>query len=284
MDRLASVYEKLAGKFVLTSFECGGSEPTIHPQIQDVMNLVTRYGPASIPCNNSRHPKKWLPEAADRVFIRAALHPQGEEKFDKFLKYLLIAKDMGEVTSVIYVVHPERMDKVHEYRDLFEPHGIEFTPTPFQDVYQGRRYPQSYTKEEREFCGWTGVGGWYQMIYPQIRNRQFAGIPCVAGQQSLYIEPTGHLRRCLYDPKRIDGPAEKAKPCQVKHCGCGLLLEELSLLDERTWNCWRTRIGLSVLQHDSRSAEQVTKDNLAIYQRLMQERGRDPNATVASEH
>ena len=62
---------------VVISLECGGGEPTVHPQFAELAAILTRYGVLSFPSNNSQDPKRWLPKAnPERIFMRSTLHPE----------------------------------------------------------------------------------------------------------------------------------------------------------------------------------------------------------------
>lgn len=229
LDSLRKMYADM-GRFTVTSFECGASEPTLHPQIKDLISLTASYGAVSIPTNNSIPPERWIPESgANHVYMRAALHPQGEENLEMFIQHLLTARNMGAHVSCIYVAHPSRLNKISEYKNIFGACDIPMALTAFTGEYQGRNYPESYTNSERDLLG-IETQGWYSRLSSEIICREFNGIPCLAGYRSLYIGTDGELRRCLYDQSILDNPYDRAMPCRVKWCGCGLLLEDLNNL------------------------------------------------------
>lgn len=256
---LAAIEARYQGfkDFVLTTLECQKGEPTLHPQLGELLKVCTRYGMVSMPSNNSQDPARWLPEeAAPRVSLRAALHPQGEKDLTGFTSRLLKARDMGAQVSTIYVCHPKRLAKAKEYQEYFAKYNIETTLTPFDGEYQGKTYPLAYTKEERRLLGDDNTTYWYHTLSTEIPTRNFSGIPCLAGYRSLIMDPTGGVYRCLYDLAKLDTPLEAPLPCRVSHCGCGLLLAELNTHDATMWNGWREKAGLEPMPADKMNNEE----------------------------
>ena len=269
---LEAIYDKL-DSFVVTTLECGGSEPTIHPQIRDILELALRHGPVSVPTNNSLPPAKWLPQVNPRnMLVRAALHPQGEKHLDAFLNRLLQIRETGADIRVVFVAHPARIEDVERYVDLFQEKNILMEITPFVGEWEGKQYLYSYTQEERDRLYISEDSYWYTRLSSETSIRDFSGIPCLAGYRSFYIDPQGEFHRCLYDSLVLKEPLKKAAPCRVDYCGCGLLLEKLSTLgDARYWNhYWRGMARLPALTvDDPRAPEEIYQDLQAIYWDLM---------------
>ncbi len=276
LARLEEVYAACSG-LTITTLECGGSEPTIHPQIQDILEIALRYGPASIPTNNSLDPQRWLPRTnPQNMLVRAALHPQGEQKLDDFLERLLKVRASGADIRVVWVAHPERFDDLKRLKDYFGKHAIIMDVTAYQGEWNGRPYPLSYTPDERNLLGIGEDSYWYQRLAAETAVRDFSRIPCLAGCRSIYIAADGSLYRCLYDKTPLQSPLNKAAPCRVANCGCGLLLEELSTLgDPVFWDYWRKVAGRPPLnREDPRSAEERYQDYRAVYWELMRRFGK----------
>jgi MoaA/NifB/PqqE/SkfB family radical SAM enzyme len=280
LERLRAIYEASRNALMVTALECGASEPAMHPQIREIMSLAAEYGIISMPTNNSIPPERWLPTAVGpRLLIRAALHPRGEEHLPRFLENLLRARAQGARVMVIFVAHPGRFGKIGRYRDFFRQHQIPVWLTLFSGSFQGRAYPQSYTPEQIEFMQ-VDQNWWYTRLYPEIRCRDFSGIPCLAGWKSLFIDPDGNLRRCLYDPKVLPTPLSRAVPCRVGNCGCGLLLQELSIYDTGFINYWRELAGQPLLPRDALKPDERFSVQQARYWALMRRHGKiapEPN-------
>ncbi len=234
MEAIRQAFEKIDADVIVTSLECQGGEPTIHPQFAELVALCSEFGAVSFPSNNSQNPQRWLPDDhASRLYIRSALHPEGEEMLEKYTDHARYLIDAGADFACIFIAHPERMDMIDEYRAHFEKYGIPFFPSAFIGTYEDKKYPHSYSDEEKTMLGLDNTDTyWAHKIQPHTnRCRNFRGIPCLAGYKSIVIGAKGSLRRCGYDKRPLDKPLDKAEPCEINHCGCGLLLEKLNTIE-----------------------------------------------------
>lgn len=223
---LRNTYQKIISNNIKSSFECGGSEPTLHPQIKRILDIVSDFGSVSIPTNNTIDPDNWLPvNKAEKFFVRCALHPYNEEKFSKFKYKILKMKSLGAKVACIFVATPNRLKLIKYYYDIFNKIGILFKPIPFDGIWNDKKYPQSYTENEKDLI-FKRQKNWYERLKPYMFIRNFKGIPCLAGKNLLYISPN-NVKRCLYDRTPLYS-YDKIRPCNSNYCGCGLFLKELN--------------------------------------------------------
>jgi len=231
LDQMEVFLNDLSDKDASFSFECGASEPALHPQIKDLIKLLLKYGEVSIPTNNSIDPDLWLPEGdCGRLKLRCALHPENEKTIDDFVLRMLHIKSKGARVSCIFCASPDRLYKIKEYSKFFEEKQIPFTVIPLVGEFGGKVYPQAYTQEDQKLI--FGIKreedrDWYQKIKPLIPTRDFYDIPCFAGFSLFYID-SKEIFKCLYDRKPLEKPFKGATPCRVHDCGCGFFLEEFS--------------------------------------------------------
>jgi len=159
-------------------------------------------------------------------------------------------------------------------------------PVAFLGEHNGKRYPNSYTAEERELIGLNQESRyWYHKLEPHAtRIRNFRGIPCIAGCRNMFIGRDGSVRRCLYDKRKLDAPLEKPEPCGVKNCGCGLMLDKLNSTEAHDfYNNWGPAAGYKLIDlsplFEVASPEGLNEDmfreGAAIYDELMRAYGKD---------
>jgi organic radical activating enzyme len=277
----------IKAELIVFSLDCGGGEPTVHPQFPELIQLLSSYGPVSFPSNNSQKPERWLPrEFAKRLTIRSAIHPEAEEKFDRYIANARYLTEAGCNFCALYIAHPERISKVAAYRERCVSEGIPFFPVAFLGEHNGKRYPNSYTAEERELIGLNQESRyWYHKLEPHAtRIRNFRGIPCIAGYRNMFIGRDGSVRRCLYDKRKLDAPLEKPEPCGVKHCGCGLMLAELNSTEAHDfYNNWGPAAGYEPINLSSLLKmatpeglnEDLFHEGIAIYDELMRAYAKD---------
>ncbi len=235
LDRIEQVYRQIRARMIITSFECGGGEPTVHPQFPELLRICSKYGGVSFPTNNSQNPKRWLPlETAKRIHVRSALHPEAEEDLDRYCENARYLMDAGCRFDSVFIAHPTRLSKYTQFREYFQQRNVPFGPYPFNGDYNGKTYPQSYTEAEKEMiCLNDPDTHWISRVNPHVtRIRNFRGIPCTAGYRSVYIKSDGTVLRCAYDQERVlDGLLAKPEICGVSNCGCMLQLEKLDQVE-----------------------------------------------------
>lgn len=273
LKKISEFYDKIEG-FIVTSMECGAGEPTLHSQIKDILEIAVSKGAVSIPTNNSLSPKKWMPSNPGRVLMRAAFHPSSEQDIDGYTDRILQAKDMGANVSIIFVLHPMRLEKGKMYQEFFKKYEIKFTFMGFEGEFEGKKYPLSHSKEEQELIGSTS-SYWLHRLSFDMTTRDFQGIPCMAGCASVYITPEGFIRRCLYDKNKMEKLNSESLPCTVQKCGCGLHLVELNTYDSSFWNYWRALAKMELIPNtDSMNEDQLYQVKREKYFELMKKYGK----------
>jgi organic radical activating enzyme len=291
LERIDKAYSQIHSKVIGTQFDCGGGEPTVHPQFPELVKICSQHGAVDIVSNNSRDPERWLPkDTARKIFIRSAVHPESETKIDRYLKYARYLIDAGCHFRAVYVAHPTRVAKIPEYRDLFRKYGVPFNAVSFIGTFEGRSYPHSHTEQEKRLIGLDDESRyWYHRIEPHTgRIRNFRGIPCIAGYRYIYITKEGEFRRCIYDENRtLDSPLTKPEPCGVKKCGCGMWLEKLNAIQTPgTYNFYGVMAGVEPVPTDwmepfartlgyEGAETAMTVESIEMYDALMAAYGKD---------
>ena len=289
-------FSLIKSKMIVTSLECGGGEPTVHPEFADLLRLCAQYGVVSFPTNNSQNPRRWFPNGlGGRIEIRAALHPEGEEDLTRFLQYARHLIEDGCDFRCVFVAHPTRLVKIKFYIDRFAAEEVPFLAIPFIGRYNGQSYPYSYTEEQQKLLEYVKPG-LVQKMRPDHaikigshvnRVRNFRGIPCLAGYRHIYISEDGRMQRCLYDQRAIEGLLSAATPCEVKSCGCGLFLENLNFSQTPDFfDFFAEKAGFDALSLDWKEAAArrlgyqdaetgLAAEYMAMYDALMAAYGKD---------
>jgi organic radical activating enzyme len=274
LDKLTKVFQKI-GSFTVTNFECGSGEPTIHPQIKSMIEICAQYGAVSIPTNNSINPDLWLPSSFSKnILVRMALHPIGEKDVKGFTDRALKISNSGASVSIVFVAHPDRLNKIESYKEHFSKNGLRFQLSAFIGDHAGLHYPESYTDSEKILLGLGHNSDWYQRLHTEMTIRNFKNIPCIAGQNFLYIDGDARLLRCLYDTESIEEPFTETVPCRVEKCGCRLLLKDLNTHTPDFWNQYRKMCGYPLLENSPRSNEDIYQEKSKVYWTLMKKYGK----------
>lgn len=85
-----------------------------------------------------------------RLNVNASFHPT-QTKIDDFLRQVLFLREHGIEVPIIYVMWPPFFKRFEQDFEVFNKHRVLVYIFRFQGVFKGKRYPQAYTEEERQF-------------------------------------------------------------------------------------------------------------------------------------
>ncbi|WP_433731727.1 radical SAM protein [Actinoplanes sp. CA-051413] len=208
-----------------------GGEPFLFPGFADLCAGLTRRNWISINTNLAS-PDLVAEFAANadptRVAkIVAALHVPERERLvlplETYAESFRILRSAGFDVVALYVLYPPLLPRLREDLAALDALGVEpLRAKVFKGVYDGRRYPEGYTDEERELI--LANSGDYVFNRPYLDGKlAFPGESCTAGMTSFKVTVTGDVRRCASVPtgygNLYDGtfqPAELADGCPAR--------------------------------------------------------------------
>ncbi len=85
-----------------------------------------------------------------RLYIQGTFHPLSTH-VENFLKQLLFLRKHGIETPVLYVAYPPHLKRFEADFKIFNKHNFLVHIRRFVGGYKGKRYPDAYTDEERQF-------------------------------------------------------------------------------------------------------------------------------------
>lgn len=208
-----------------------GGEPFTYPGFEEIILNASRvHWPINITTNLSKDLSSFTAAADPRkISLSVSFHPQYHDA-DKFIRTLSALRAKGFHGCNNIVAYPPFMDKLPGWLAQFEAAGHPLKINPFIGEYQGRRYPDSFTPQERKLMGMGD--NWAEQ-----KKRKRA--ECGAGCCSALILPDGSVTRCgqagdravfgnFFDKdfKLLPAPA----PCEDEFCPC----EEWRTIPEST--------------------------------------------------
>jgi len=227
--------ERLGEAQVLVS---GGGEPASHPDFPILLTDLSELHHVGVDTNLSWRGEQ-LRELAgglspERVRFHASFHPS-ETTLDDFIAKLKELAGPGFRCETRWVAYPPFLDRLSGYRVRFASEGLRFSVTPFCGQWQGRRYPESYSSQERRAILGDPAGEPDAPADP-VRHlmRRAADTPggrlCRAGSSYGCIMPDGMFYRCREHAMRgmppvgsfLDGPLPphgEPSPCRASSCG-----------------------------------------------------------------
>jgi hypothetical protein len=156
--------------------------------------------------------------------VYAACHIQERLERDNlgvFLDNVRRLQEGGYPVTVNYVMYPPVIPRFERDSAFFRDRGVDLVPKSFKGVYGGRRYPQSYTPEERALIRRYAPDDRFAAEVPNYRNWR-----CNAGHKLIRILEDGTVTRCVSDKTVLGNVFERfalfADPqaCPATRCPC----------------------------------------------------------------
>lgn len=212
-----------AGRFQI---EVAGGEPCCHPDLITLLRGASRWHGLRVVTNLSLGVESFIGELDPRdVSWSVSIHPTQAELDGLIAKLQRLAAAGFRVTSSL-VAYPDFFDRLEGWRERVAEAGIECFLNPFQGVWRGRSYPQSYSDEEAVLLDRTALREACDLRMGRTSPR---GRPCAAGRRHLRIWPDGAIYRCCAATELGLGPlghirderiplAEHDMPCLSERC------------------------------------------------------------------
>jgi MoaA/NifB/PqqE/SkfB family radical SAM enzyme len=134
---------------------------------------------------------------------------------ETYVENFLACREKGFSIVADVVAYPGYFEGLPEYRQYFLKHGIQIQLSPYKGIYRGRRYPESYTQQEREML----IPGMIDSFYTR-------GKLCNAGYNIMISNCHGQVQPCyvinrtmghIYEKITLE---RKLMKCPFDFCGC----------------------------------------------------------------
>lgn len=230
LDKLVHAWKRIYDLYGKAHIDILGGEPSIYPQINEFLLELTKYHEIVITTNLSGSFDKLLDMANEdqinNIFrIAATFHPLFAD-IDTFLTKAKKIDSKINNFGVVYLAYPPQIKQINKYKNIFEKENLEFSLLTFWGEYNGKKYPESYTDEEKLLIGLNVARRGDEKFQTEPFNPN--GKMCNAGHKYALIDPDGtvlscggaavNLKKNLFDPnfKLL----EKPMICPSKSCPC----------------------------------------------------------------
>lgn len=207
-----------------------GGEPFLFPDFVQLCQGLTRRHYISINTNLSIDNLLSFSNIIDPnrvLFINAALHiaerELKNESVNKFIDNIIILQNRRFNVKALYVVYPPLIDRFADDISRLREGGVQrISPKVFKGVYNGKRYPDNYTENEKIKI--MNKSKDYQFNKPYLEGQMsFTGQQCTAGKRFFKINVTGDIQRCATVKGNYGNlylgtfkPNEVVQPCPAK--------------------------------------------------------------------
>jgi len=240
------IWENILERYGKAHISVTGGEPFSYPNFIELLSELTRYHTFEFSTNFSLDAGPFMAKIKNNtVRINPSFHPE-YPSVEEFLSKYLLLRDAGYSMGVVTIVgYPPMLDKIGEYKKVFEAHNIGVVIFPFRGPHAGGTYPDAYTREERGLLKKLGAGissGINEEINQKYnidgKAESDRDKPCFMGTRYAKIVPNGDAFRCcaaVWTPEKtweswghigniIDGTfsfEKEPQPCKTKgECRC----------------------------------------------------------------
>lgn len=213
------------------TFGFTGGEPFVYPRFTEICSRIIEHDDFMIALDTNlaiRDINRFIETVPPSKveYIYASLHIAERERvgggLDKFLDYVLLLQKKGYRIGVNYVMYPPFFERVERDYKYCHDRGIDISLKLFKGVYAGKKYPHSYTMQQKEVMF---------SLFPELKKKgavtkSLFGLRCKAGRNLIRVLSNGDVVRCAGDFtllgniftgfKLYDSP----RPCIAKVCPC----------------------------------------------------------------
>jgi aryl-alcohol dehydrogenase-like predicted oxidoreductase/MoaA/NifB/PqqE/SkfB family radical SAM enzyme len=228
-------WNDIYNKYGSIRIEITGGEPFLYPNFIQIVKKLSSIHTVKVTTNMSGDIEAFVREISPEIVnLDLNFHPLFAD-IETFLRKTLLLKSAGFKIGVCYLAYPPQMKQMNRFRRRFEEAGINFALAAFWGEYQGKRYPDSYTEEEREVIR-PFLGDIDRIIY-HLKGKSPKGKLCNAGHTYAVVQADGNVVRCGQIADKFIGNImnkdfhlfEKPVPCEAETCPCN---EYINLIEE----------------------------------------------------
>jgi MoaA/NifB/PqqE/SkfB family radical SAM enzyme len=178
----------MAQKYGRCYIVVNGGEPFTYPAFGDIILRISRvHWPINITTNLSTDLEAFTAAADPRkISLSVSFHPDYHDA-GKFIEALSRLRGRGFQGCNNIVAYPPLMPGLPGWLKQFEAAGHPLKINPFIGEYDGKRYPESFTPQERAAMG---------MGEDWAERKKRKSLDCAAGCCSALILPDGSVTRC----------------------------------------------------------------------------------------
>jgi len=237
------IWENIFNKYGCCQVRFAGGEPTIYPGFTELVSMLLERHTVDITTNLSFDIADWIAKVPpEGIAISGSFHPEAMPAAE-FLRRLLTLREHGNrLVSACMVGYPPHLGQLESARLMCEGQNILFKIIPFSGAYQGRRYPEAYTPEEKALLqaqveespdplGKAINQQWQDFAKAPADDKDrkdFKGRLCHMGELYAKIRPDGKVLRCCHPDVavlgRITDPELELyagpEPCTAQVCAC----------------------------------------------------------------
>ncbi len=187
-------WRRIYDKYGELKIELVGGEPFIYPNFIELVKKLSSIHLLKVTTNLSGDIEHFAETInPERVNLDLNFHILFID-LETVIKKALILKKAGFKAGICYLAYPPQMHKIKNLSERFKKEGINFALAAFWGEYNGKKYPQAYTEEEKELMR-PYLGDINRITY-HLDAKSPKGRLCSAGYKYASIQADGNVVRC----------------------------------------------------------------------------------------
>jgi len=182
-------------------------ESTVSPGFFEVLDIIGKHEnwECCLITNLSQDPTKMLNSKLareGRLYITACYHPLGGAEFNKFTSHLLKVKKAQVKLITMFLLYPLQKRLYPALWGFCEENNIRCYLRRFNWTSGGRKYPESYSLEERKL-----LESYYipKVVKYGLNFTSPKNMKCSAGKDMILVHENGDVGYCADDANNIFG-------------------------------------------------------------------------------
>lgn len=189
------IWQRVFDKYGEVRIAITGGEPFIYPHFIELIKELSAIHIIKITTNMSGDIETFVKEVSPRrVYLDLNFHPLFTRNLDEFIRKIKLLHGAGFDAGVCYLAYPPQMSRLNFYKQLFEKNKIRFALAAFWGSYNNKKYPDSYTSQEKELIK-PFLGDVDRMTY-HLDSTSPKGKLCNAGYKYANVQGDGKVVRC----------------------------------------------------------------------------------------
>jgi MoaA/NifB/PqqE/SkfB family radical SAM enzyme len=187
-------WRRLYDKYGEVKVEIVGGEPFIYPHFIELVGKLSQVHRVKVTTNLSGNIAQFVKEIDPaRVYLDLNFHAAFID-IQTVIEKTHILHKAGFQCGICYLAYPPQMRQIERYSRIFREAGINFALAAFWGEHEGKKYPQSYTQEEKEMMR-PYIGDVDRVEY-HLNGQSPRGKLCKAGHSYASIQADGNVVRC----------------------------------------------------------------------------------------
>lgn len=193
IEELINAWKNIYDLYGKCEIAITGGEPLCYPSFVKFVKEIIKFHKIHIVTNLSLNIEEFLELDNENLQISASFHPLYADLKD-FVNKVIKLKEKKITSGVTYVAWPGQIEKINFYKKIFDDEGINFSLQSFFGEYNEKRYPESYSEEEKNII--LPIIGTRGNEKFQTEKLVTEGKTCYAGVKYGVIHPDGTVLTC----------------------------------------------------------------------------------------